>query len=186
MKEILEQLSSEGIKTIFLILGLFIVRMISAQAVRKVMSRLEFGFQRKRMTLKIINMLLLTIAVIISLGIWGLKGTDLFVFATSVVTVIGIAFFAQWSILSNLSSGLLLFFSHPLKIGDYIDIKDKELSVFGRVDDISMFFIHIITTDGERVTVPNNIILQKTVGYSKSAKEVEKVTNTHKIQKDAE
>ncbi|MFT4879840.1 MAG: carboxypeptidase C (cathepsin A), partial [Flavobacteriales bacterium] len=36
------------------------------------------------------------------------------------------------------------------------------------------------------VTVPNNIILQKTVGYSKSAKEVEKVTNTHKIQKDAE
>ncbi len=186
MPEIVDHLSSEIIKTFFLVLALFIVRMISAQAVRKVMSRLEFGFQRKRMTLKIINMLLVTIAVVISLGIWGLKGRDLFVFATSVVTVIGVAFFAQWSILSNLSAGLILFFSHPLKIGDFIEIKDKELSVLGRVDDISMFFIHIVTVDEERVTVPNNIILQKTVSYTKSAKDFKEFTRIRNVKKDSE
>lgn len=163
-----DQLSSEIIKSAFLILSLIVVRIISAQAVRKVMGKLDFGLQRKRLTLKVINILLLLIALTILLGIWGLKGRDLFLFTSSVVTVIGVAFFAQWSILSNLSAGLILFFNHPLRIGDYIEIKDNELSVLGRVDDITVFFIHIITTEDELVTVPNNIILQKTVSYKKT------------------
>lgn len=163
-----DHLSSEIVKSALLIISLIVVRIISAQAVRKVMGKLDFGLQRKRLTLKVINFLLLLIAITILLGIWGLKGRDLFLFTSSVVTVIGVAFFAQWSILSNLSAGLILFFNHPLKIGDDIEIKDKELSVIGRVDDITVFFIHIITTDDERVTVPNNIVLQKTVSYKKS------------------
>lgn len=163
-----DHLSSEIVKSALLVISLIVVRIISAQAVKKVMGKLDFGLQRKRLTLKVINIILLVIALTILLGIWGLKGGDLFLFTSSVVTVIGVAFFAQWSMLSNLSAGLILFFNHPLKIGDYIEIKDNDLSVIGRVDDITVFFIHIITTDDERVTVPNNIVLQKTVSYKKT------------------
>lgn len=163
-----DHFSSEVIKSALLVIALIAVRIISAQAVRRVMGKLDFGLQRKRLTLKVINIILLVIALTILLGIWGLKGVDLFLFTSSVVTVIGVAFFAQWSMLSNLSAGLILFFNHPLKIGDYIEIKDNDLSVIGRVDDITVFFIHIITTDDEHVTVPNNVILQKTVSYKKT------------------
>jgi small-conductance mechanosensitive channel len=50
-------------------------------------------------------------------------------------SVIGIALFAQWSILSNISSALIIFISHPVKLGESTII-DKEFDITGRVSDI--------------------------------------------------
>jgi small-conductance mechanosensitive channel len=85
------------------------------------------------------------------------------VFVTSVITILGIAFFAQWSIISNITASLILFFNHPLRIGEEIEILDKEISVKGKLEDISFFFMHIRTVNGELVTVPNNLALQKII-----------------------
>ena len=41
----------------------------------------------------------------------------------------GVAMFAQWSILSNITSGIILFFSFPFKIGDLILIHDKDFPI---------------------------------------------------------
>jgi small-conductance mechanosensitive channel len=82
---------------------------------------------------------------------------------TSVVTVLGIAFFAQWSILSNITSSLILFFNHPMKIGQRIRVVDKEYDISGELIDISFFFLYIKSDDGELITIPNTIVLQKTI-----------------------
>ncbi|NBX78790.1 MAG: hypothetical protein EBQ94_00140, partial [Flavobacteriales bacterium] len=98
----------------------------------------------KRITHKIIN-LFLTIFILIALAaIWNIQREQLIVFMTSVVTVLGIAFFAQWSILSNITASLILFFNHPLKIGHQVRVMDKEYDIEGELIDISFFF-HVHT-----------------------------------------
>lgn len=107
-------------------------------------------------------MLSITALVFIS-AIWGVKQSDMVVFISSVLAILGIAFVAQWSLLSNISAGLILFFNHPLKIGDHIKILEKDFLIEGIVDDVTFFFVHIKTEGREKITLSNSIILQKTI-----------------------
>ncbi len=80
---------------------------------------------------------------------------------SSITTVIGVAMFAQWSILSNITSGIILFFFFPFKIGDIIRINDKDFPVQGEIEDINAFHINLRSSNGELSTYPNNLLLQK-------------------------
>jgi small-conductance mechanosensitive channel len=90
-----------------------------------------------------------------------------------------VAFFAQWSLLSNITSSLLLFFNHPLKIGDTIKILDKDCPVEGEIIDLTYFFIHLKKDNGEFITIPNSIILQKPVSLTE-----ESITTSVKEKKE--
>ncbi|MFN7424520.1 MAG: mechanosensitive ion channel domain-containing protein, partial [Chitinophagales bacterium] len=105
-----------------------------------------------------------TIGVIIVLaGIWGLEQNKIAVFVSTVLTALGIAFFAQWSLLSNITSSIILFFNHPMKLGDTIKILDKDSPIEGEVTELSYFFVQLKTKEGEVATIPNSILLQKTI-----------------------
>jgi small-conductance mechanosensitive channel len=82
-------------------------------------------------------------------------------FITSVLAVIGIALFAQWSILSNISSALIIFISHPVKLGESITIIDKEFDITGRVSDIGLFYVIMKTETDEKIMIPNNLFYKK-------------------------
>jgi small-conductance mechanosensitive channel len=84
---------------------------------------------------------------------------------SSVFAVIGVAMFAQWSILSNVTAGIILFFSFPFKIGDRIQILDKDLESSGTylIEDIRAYHLHLRKENGQLVTYPNNLMLQKAV-----------------------
>ena len=82
-------------------------------------------------------------------------------FITSVLTVIGVAFFAQWSILSNITAGIIVFFSSPFKIGDTIKILDKDFPIEAKIVDIKSFYTLLKTAEGQEITLPNNLLLQK-------------------------
>ena len=87
---------------------------------------------------------------------------------SSVFAVIGIGFFAQWSILSNITSGVIMFFTFPYKIGDYIKIHDKEFPYEGMIEDIKSFHVMVRTKDNELITYPNSMMLQKGVTVVKA------------------
>jgi small-conductance mechanosensitive channel len=57
----------------------------------------------------------------------------------------------------------LLFFNHPVKIGDTIKVLDKDYPFEGEVTDLTYFFIHLKTNNGETITIPNSLLLQKSV-----------------------
>jgi small-conductance mechanosensitive channel len=40
---------------------------------------------------------------------------------------------------------------------------DKEFEVEGRISDIGLFFVRLKTKEGEEVSLPNNIFLQKMI-----------------------
>ncbi|UTW02060.1 mechanosensitive ion channel [Amphritea atlantica] len=92
----------------------------------------------------------------------GIHYSQLSVFLSSVFAVIGVAMFAQWSILSNITASLIIFFGFPYRVGDYIKIVEKDENISGVVDEITLFHV-IIRRHGEIITYPNTLILQKPV-----------------------
>jgi small-conductance mechanosensitive channel len=115
------------------------------------------------MVKKVFTTTLTLITLAFVLIIWGVEQSDILVFTSSILTVLGIAFFAQWSILSNITAALIIFFNHPVKIGDTIVILEKDMMIEGRISDIGIFFLHIKTIDNEQITIPSNIFIQKAI-----------------------
>jgi small-conductance mechanosensitive channel len=74
-----------------------------------------------------------------------------------------VALFATWSILSNVTAGIILFFSFPFKIGDKIKIQDDDFPLEAVITDVRAFYIELKTDEGYLVTYPNNLFLQKGV-----------------------
>lgn len=93
--------------------------------------------------------------------IWGFDFKQIILALSSILAVLGVGFFAQWSILSNLTSSAILFFSHPVRIGNRIRIIDKDYDYTGLITDISGFFLFMNTDEGKNVTIPTSIIMQK-------------------------
>jgi small-conductance mechanosensitive channel len=151
------------IETFGVLIVFVLVYILNKRAINNTLKRFEIGYPRRKMVTKMINALMISVALIVLAAIWGVNHSQIIVFLTSLITALGIAFFAQWSLLSNITSGLILFFNHPLKIGDNLRIYDKEYPKTGRITDITYFFVHLKTTEGEHITIPNSVVLQKMI-----------------------
>ncbi len=103
--------------------------------------------------------------------IWGFEFKQILLGLSSVLAVLGVGFFAQWSILSNLTSSAILFFNHPIRIGDRIRIIDKDYDYTGIIKDISGFFLFMQTDEGKKVTIPTSVIMQKGIEILDKKKE---------------
>jgi small-conductance mechanosensitive channel len=126
----------------------------------------------------------------ILLGIWEVDPEDLFLYLASVFTVIGIAFFHQRSHLSNITAGVMLFFSHRAKVGDFVTIHDSDNTFDGQIEDVGLLFITIISKKKDRIMISNTIFLQKTVsirqfdltGNNKGAENVDVLFHNQNIK----
>ena len=93
----------------------------------------------------------------------GLGYGEVSLFLSSAFAVIGVALFAQWSILSNITASMVIFFAFPYRVGDRIKVTDSDFDISGEVEEISLFHVLIRTDTGNVITYPNNLILQKPV-----------------------
>ena len=59
---------------------------------------------RRKMVIKAVHLLTSISAMILIAGVWGLKQDEIAVFASTFLTALGIAFFAQWSLHQNKSA----------------------------------------------------------------------------------
>ena len=137
------------------------LRYLVNSIIEKFGKRAGLGVSRTRLVKKYIDYFIYALAILTIVSIWGIKTEQLFLFITSVLTVIGVAFFAQWSILSNITAGIIVFFSSPFKIGDTIRILDKDFPIEAKIVDIKSFYTLLKTAEGQEITLPNNLLLQK-------------------------
>ncbi len=93
----------------------------------------------------------------------GLGYGEISLFVSSVFAVVGIALFAQWSILSNLTASLIIFFAFPYRVGHRVKVVDKDDDISGIIEEIEPFHVLIRRDNGELITYPNSLILQKAV-----------------------
>ena len=154
----LQLIQSASHLLLFLFLRWILVRLVKRFA--KQSERVE---HRTGLILKHIDFVTIFLLILGFIFIWGVDFRNLGVVMSSIFAVIGIGFFAQWSILSNITSGIIMFFTFPYKIGDLIKIHDKEFPYEGIIEDIKTFHIIIKTVNNEIVTYPNTMMLQKGV-----------------------
>ena len=158
-KEYIYQIIATAIALVIFIVLRFLVNTIIEKFGRKA----DFGESRTKLVKKYIDYFIYALAVLTIISIWGIKTEQLFLFVTSVLTVIGVAFFAQWSILSNITAGIIVFFSSPFRIGNTIRIMDKECPIEAKIIDIKSFYTLLKTAEGEDITQPKNLLIQKSI-----------------------
>ncbi len=61
------------------------------------------------MAIRSVQLFTTVTAIILLTGVWGFKQNEIALFASTILTAIGIAFFSQWSLLSNITSSILFF-----------------------------------------------------------------------------
>ena len=151
------------IKTIILFFLFSAVKVVTRRIIQKAGARFNYQSGRIKITNKIVNALLGILVLVFLMLIWGIKQSDLVVFLSTTLTILGVAFFAQWSLISNITSTLIIFFNHPIRIGDSLTIMEKDYEIEGILNDIGVFFITIKTKENEKITMPSNIFLQKII-----------------------
>ncbi|WP_396155314.1 mechanosensitive ion channel domain-containing protein [Flavobacterium macrobrachii] len=138
--------------------------------VNKFLKNTQLQRGRRKIMIKAFNLISLFAAILLIGAIWGLKQNQIALFTSTILTALGIAFFAQWSLLSNITSSIILFFNHPLKIGDTIEILDKDYTIEGEISDLTYFFVHLKLSNEKIITIPNSLILQKSVAVIEKTK----------------
>lgn len=156
-------MSNALILTLSVLVTLFIVinlsrRILSGIAKRKHVQEKRIYYISRFFDVAYILIALFTIAFVWSVDIKGLS-----VIASSVFAIIGVALFAQWSILSNVTASIIIFFTFPAKVGDRVRILAGDNTVEGKVKEIALFQIEIIDDEGNVILYPNNQLLQNPV-----------------------
>ncbi|MEM8715066.1 MAG: mechanosensitive ion channel family protein [Cyanobacteria bacterium P01_G01_bin.4] len=143
----------------------FIGRRILNRLILSRANQSSFSHTRTANIKKIVSGLWLGVSLL-SLGtIWNITIQGLAVYFASFFAVVGVAFFASWSVLSNVSAAIILFFSFPIRIGYRIRVQDGDNSIEGEIINISLFNIQIQKGRGETVFYPNNLAMQKPIIY---------------------
>ncbi|NJC27427.1 mechanosensitive ion channel domain-containing protein [Neolewinella antarctica] len=152
------------IESLIILVLYVLIRNVSNRIIDKTLGERLIQESRGIVIKKFISVASVFVLALFMLLVWGINQDDLAVFIGSVLTVLGIAFFAQWSILSNITSSIIIFFNHPVKFNDTILIMEaKDYVIEGRVTNIGLFFITLETVESEVITLPNNVFIQKSV-----------------------
>lgn len=121
----------------------------------------------------LIRWVIIASALLLVLERMGVSATVLWTAFTGFATVGAVAFFAAWSVLSNLFCALLIFTVRPYRIGDYIEVLDtaEKPGAKGRVVDINLLYT-TLEDHGAAYTaahgvawlqIPNSLIFQRVV-----------------------
>ncbi|MBA1262226.1 mechanosensitive ion channel domain-containing protein [Stutzerimonas stutzeri] len=122
-------------------------------------------------------------ALIMVLERFGVSATVLWTAFSGFVAVAAIAFFAIWSVLSNLLCAVLIMTVGPFRLGDLVELVEsfEKPIVKGRVMDINLLYTTLqeVNEDGTGATVqvPNSLFFQKVVRRWRGA-EIQPIKST--------
>lgn len=102
---------------------------------------------------------IVTISII--LIIWGVDFSGLLLVSTSLLTLTGVALFASWSLLSNVTCYFLMLFHTSFRRGNFIRVLDADNYIEGYISEVGLFNTKLVTEDREIVVYPNNLILNR-------------------------
>lgn len=145
-----------------LLLGYFLSLSFINSTINKIATNKGINLYRIKYISKTITIALTVFFIILLFLLLGVEYSQVSLFLSSFFAVAGIALFAQWSILSNITASLIIFFAFPYRVGDKIRIADKDDDLSGVIEEITMFHV-ILSHDKTLITYPNSLILQKAV-----------------------
>ena len=147
---------------LFLLLRRFLARSVIKRALLHNFDETRTQYIRKSIKWAALILFMVVLGIVWDISIKGLS-----VYIASFITVVGVGLFANWSIVSNVTASVILFFFFPLKIGSTVKIVDGDNSAEGVVESVSLFSIKIRRADGNEIYYPNNLAIQKSIIHLK-------------------
>lgn len=154
---------------IILVICLIVVKLIMT-LLRRLTGRSKMDERVRRYILGGVKALLYMVTILIVAQSLGIPVTSLI----ALVSVFGLAVsLAIQDVLSNVAGGMVILFSKPFSIGDYVETTDGE----GTVVEISLTHTKLDTYGGQRVMLPNKaVVAGKIINYS--ARGIRRVDHT--------
>lgn len=117
----------------------------------------------------VLRWLIMGSAFMLVLERFGVSAQVLWTALTGFTAVAAVAFFAIWSVLSNMFCAVLIFSMGPFRLGDTVEVMETadKPGIKGRVLLINLFYVTLEDVSeegaGALVQVPNTLFFQKAV-----------------------
>jgi small conductance mechanosensitive channel len=156
MAQYLGSLLPRLISALITLAFMYLLWRIVSRVVRTILARFEVDETLRAFVQTLLRSVMGVVAAISALSELGID-------TTSLLTSLGIAGltigFAAKDTLSNLISGLFIFWDRPFVLGDLIEINGQ----YGRVDQITLRSTRIVTVDGKMLALPNGSVVNSAV-----------------------
>jgi small conductance mechanosensitive channel len=137
---------------IFIVIGGLLAARWTGKLLTRWLARREMEPPVRMLITRIIKLLIVLFAALIAVGTLGVEIMPL----VTGIGVIGVGVsLAMQGVLGNLVSGLLIIFTKPFRVGEYIEI----IGVQGLVDTIELFSTTLVHPDRSRIVIPNRKIV---------------------------
>ena len=113
--------------------------------------------------------LIILVAILLVLKSLGVSARVLWSSVTGFLAVAAVAFFAAWSVLSNIFCALLLFTTRPFRAGDYIEVLEsgEKPGLCGTVTAVNLIYTTLTENEpgaaSSVLQVPNSLFFQRVV-----------------------
>lgn len=157
-------------QVVLILVAAWLVRAIGRQLIQRICNRypamppqLALGGRR------VFGFLVGAATVLLILERLGVSGTVLWTAFTGFAAVGAVAFFAAWSVLSNIFCTVLILTTRPFRLGDWVELLEngEKPGLMGRVVDVNLVYTTLREGDDDEslslLRVPNNLFFQRTV-----------------------
>ena len=156
-----------GVQIVLIVLATMLLHKLVKRIIRRASSHYQFSHDLLAPINAVVRWLIIGSAVLLVLERLGVSAAVLWAAFTSFATVGAVAFFAAWSVLSNLFCAFLIVTVGPFREGDHIEVLDtaEKPGALGRVVDINLLYTTLedATAPGTLLQIPNALIFQRVV-----------------------
>ncbi len=150
-------------------LGAWLVMRVAHMAARRLTSAYSLPVKVTSLFLRSVASVVYGCALLWALARLGVSGSVLWGAFTGFATVGAVAFFAAWSVLSNLFCALLIYITRAFRIGDVVELLESgdKPGVKGRVVEINLVYTTLLESgdvdSGTSLQLPNSLFFQRTL-----------------------
>lgn len=158
-----------GAQIALIVLAALLLHYIVRRLIRRASDHYQFPHELLTPVNAVVRWLILGGAALLALERLGVSAAVLWTAFTGFATVGAVAFFAAWSVLSNLFCAFLILTVGPFRVGDHIELLDtaEKPGALGRVVDINLLYTTLedatAPEPGTLLQIPNALIFQRVV-----------------------
>jgi small-conductance mechanosensitive channel len=155
------------LQVVAIVLAALLLRWLVLRLVRRLAASYDLPAQIVLIARRTTSFLLGFAALLLVLRALGVSGAVLWGAFTGFATVAAVAFFALWSVLTNVFCALLILVTRPFRLLDHIELVDSgdKPGLRGRVVDMNLVYVTLAESHpggGESVLrVPNSLFFQR-------------------------
>ena len=156
-----------GLSILLILVVAWLLRLLTRRLLARLGRHYTLPAQIEMAIRRLTNFVIGTVALIAILQALNVQASVLWTAFTGFAAVGAVAFFAAWSVLSNIFCTFLIFTTRPFRLGDQIELLEngEKPGLKGVVTDINLIYttLHEVggPVEGTLMQIPNSLFFQR-------------------------